>query len=173
MEYMGGMGLPAGMLVVAIGYLTVCAYFLKPEEFYVKRFRPAAGRAVSHRALILRAYVGIGLVHTSVQCVGFYLANRESSAWDWAIMVLAVCPLLGSMAYAYFRLARYRKTSPDERASGKWGGGAFVLRAPFRDELKTNWAKRVDKIAGIAIPAVFILAIALVSALIAYGLTAG
>ena len=95
------------------------------------------------------------------------------SAWTWVILALAMCPALGSMAYAYFRLARYRKASPDERASGKWGGGAFVLRAPFRDELKTNWAKRVDKIAGIAVPAVFILAIALVIALIAYGLIAG
>ena len=153
MEDTGGASLPAGMLVVAIGYLTVCAYFLKPEEFYVKRFRPAAGRAVSHRALILRAYVGIGLVHTSVQGVGFYLASRELSAWDWAIIALAMCPILGSMAYAYFRLARYRKASPDE--------------------LKTGWAKRVDKIARTVFPAVFILAIALVIALIAHGLTAG
>ena len=170
MEYMGGASLLLGMLVVAAGYLTVCAYFLKPEEFYVKRFRPAAGRAVSHRALILRAYVGIGLVHTSVQCVGFYLANRELSAWTWAILALAMCPALGSMAYAHFRLSRYRKASPDERASGDWGGGAFVLRAPFRDELKTGWAKRVDKIARIAFPAVIIT---LIIALIAYGLTAG
>lgn len=173
MEYMGGASLPAGMLVVAIGYLTVCAYFLKPEEFYVKRFRPAAGRAVSHRALILRAYGGIGLVHTSVQGVGFYLASRELSAWDWAIIALAMCPILGSMTYAYFRLARYRKASPAERASEGWGDGAFVLRAPFRDELKTNWAKRVDKIARTVFPVVFILAIALVIALIAYGLIAG
>lgn len=173
MEDMGGASLLAGMLVAAAGYLTVCAYFLKPEEFYVKRFRPAAGRAISHRALILRAYVGVGLVHTGVQGVGFYLANRELSAWIWVIMVLAVCPVLGSVTYAYFRLSRYRKASPDERASEGWGDGAFVLRAPFRDELKTNWAKRVDKIARIAFPAIFILAIALVSALIAYWLTAG
>ena len=173
MEDMGGASLPAGMLVAATGYLTVCAYFLKPEEFYVKRFRPAAGRAISHRALILRAYVGIGLVHTSVQGVGFYLANRESSAWTWVIIALAMCPILGSTTYAYFRLARYRKASPDERASEGWGDGAFVLRAPLRDEPKTDWAKRADKIARIAFPAVFILAIALICALIAYGLTAG
>lgn len=145
MEDMGGASLLAGMLVAAAGYLTVCAYFLKP----------------------------IGLVHTSVQGVGFYLANRELFAWDWAIIALAMCPALGSMAYAYFRLARYRKASPDERASGDCGDGAFVLRAPFRDELKTNWAKLVDRIARIAFPAVFILAIALICALIAYGLTAG
>ena len=173
MEDMGGASLLLGMLVVAAGYLTVCAYFLKPEEFYVKRFRPAAGRAVSHRALILRAYVGIGLVHTGVQGVGFYLANRELSAWTWVILALAMCPILGSVAYAHFRLSRYRKASPDERASGGWGEGVFVLRAPFRDELKTGWAKRVDKIAGIAFPAVVILVITLIIALIAYGLTAG
>ena len=77
------------------------------------------------------------------------------------------------MAYAHFRLSRYRKASPDERASGDWVGGAFVLRAPFQDELKTDWAKRVDKIAGIAFPAVVILVITLIIALIAYRLIAG
>ena len=159
----------AGMLVAVTGYLTALAYFLKPEEFFVKRLRPSPERAVSHRELLLRAYGGAGLVHTSIQAVGFYLAYQDPSAWVWVVLTLIMSPALGSMAYAYFRFERYRKASPDERASRGWEDGVFVLRAPFADSLKTGWAKRVDRIARIALPAVIILAIALI---IAYGVFA-
>ena len=170
MEETVRVNLLAGMLIVGTGYLTALSYFLKPEEFFVKRFRPPRARAVSHRELLLRAYGGAGLVHTSIQAVGFYLANQDPSAWVWVVLALIMCPILGSMAYAYFRFERYRRASPDERASGGWGDGVFVLRAPFADELKTGWAKRVDRAARIALPAVFILALTLA---IAYGLLAG
>lgn len=170
MEDIVRVNLLAGILAAATGYLIALAYFLKPEEFYVKRLRPSPARAVSHRELLLRAYGGAGLVHTSIQAVGFYLAYQNPSAWVWVVLTLIMCPILGSMAYAYFRFERYRKASPDERASRGWGDGVFVLRAPFADSLKTGWAKRVDRIARIALPAVLILAITF---MIAYGLFAG
>ena len=85
-------------------------------------------------------------------------------------MLIVGTGYLTALEYFLKPFERYRKASPDERASRGWGDGVFVLRAPFADELKTGWAKRVDRIARIALPAVFILALTLI---IAYGLFAG
>ena len=51
-------------LLVCVAFLVFLPYFTKPEEFYIKRFRPGAAHQFTQAQLLFRAFVGIGFLYT-------------------------------------------------------------------------------------------------------------
>ena len=89
--------------------MSLFRYFLEPESFYIKRFRKKSAHT-THRALLVRAFVGLGLIFPIIVTLGMIIMGWElihPTAWLFVLISLGLGTGVGS--YAYFRLFKYQK----------------------------------------------------------------
>ena len=126
------------LLLVGASYLCILPYFVKPEEFFIKRLRSDANQGITHTQLLCRAFVGIGLISGGLNslalCLVFSLVLHSiDTVWAWAWVWLAITmgggTLVGAGHYIYFRFLRYKRLTPNERqATEARNSGVFVWR---------------------------------------------
>ena len=122
-----GLRLLTALVLMCVTYLVVWPYFAKPEEFFVKQLRPEANRKITHSQLLVRAFLGMGLItaglHSLALCLVLNLVLHLTNIfWVWLGMTLGGGIVVGTGHYVVFRLLRYRKL--DENAC------VFVQRKP-------------------------------------------
>ncbi len=121
-----------GILCMVGTCLVILPYFTTPEGFFIKRLRPKTDHKITHAQLLARAFIGVGLIHSSVHLLAFSLILDFSLYLPLleCLIVACGCLFVGSITYFWFRSSRYRKLAPDElRAAGDDGStGIFVLR---------------------------------------------
>ena len=130
---MTGLKLLTALLLICVTFLVVLPYFVKPEEFFVKRLRPNNNHRLMHTQLLVRAFGGAGLLSASLYSLAtvlvLSLVTDIALARAWLIVTLGGGMVVGTGHYIRFRLDRYRKLAPDERHSMEDGdAGVFVRR---------------------------------------------
>ena len=126
-----GLKLLTALLLLCVTFLVVLPYFVKPEEFFVKRLRPNNNHRLTHTQLLVRAFGGAGLLSAGLYSLAtvLVLSLVMDIAWAWLIVTLGGGMVVSTGHYIRFRLDRYRKLAPDERHSMKDGdAGVFVRR---------------------------------------------
>ncbi len=106
-----------GLLILGAVFMVILPYFRKPEDFFIKRFRPKNHDEYTHAQLLFRAYIGAGLIGSSIFALGWSIAF-QMPLWMWAAIALFGASASGTVTYMYFRLWRYRKPTPCELRSG-------------------------------------------------------
>ena len=120
--------LVVGLSLAAIAFGVIQPYFTRPEEFFVKRLRPKKGRRYTHTELLVRAFLGAGLLTSGAWILGYFLVagivtdRVPGTPTLWLVATLGASLLIGSAVYAYLRFCRYRIVPR--------GGGYFALRKP-------------------------------------------
>ena len=102
-----------GLSIIYIG-MSLFRYFLEPESFYIKRFRKKSAHT-THRALLVRASVGLGLIFPISVTLGMIIMGLElfhPTVWLTVLISLGLGTGVGS--YAYFRLFKYQKLNVEE-----------------------------------------------------------
>ena len=126
-----GVRLLTGLLIMFAASVVALPYFTIPEDFFVKRLRPAPDLEITHARLLTRAFLG-GLSSVSVTLLGTALVTGDASAYFLRLSLSAtlICgSFIGVGAYIYFRLWRYREMSPEEfGASGSQSRSVFIRR---------------------------------------------
>ena len=94
---------------------------------------PEDSRKFTHTQLLVRAFIGTGLISASLYslawCLIFSLVLDLMWVWVWVMLTLASGLMTGIGHYIGFRLFRYRKLTPNEREDNVDGGaGIFVRR---------------------------------------------
>ena len=91
--------------------MSLFRYFLEPESFYIKRFRKKSAHT-THRALLVRASVGLGLIFPIIVTLGMIIMGWELFRPTMLLTLLISLGLgTGVGSYAYFRLFKYQKLS--------------------------------------------------------------
>ena len=99
-----------GLSIIYIG-MSLFRYFLEPESFYIKRFRKKSAHT-THRALLVRASVGLGLIFPIIVTLGKIIMGWELFRPTMLLTLLISLGLgTGVGSYAYFRLFKYQKLS--------------------------------------------------------------
>ena len=99
-----------GLSIIYIG-MSLFRYFLEPESFYIKRFRKKSAHT-THRALLVRASVGLGLIFPIIVTLGMIIMGWELFRPTMLLTLLISLGLgTGVGSYAYFRLFKYQKLS--------------------------------------------------------------
>ena len=99
-----------GLSIIYIG-MSLFRYFLEPESFYIKRFRKKSAHT-THRALLVRASVGLGLIFPIIVTLGMIIVGWELFHPKVLLTLLISLGLgTGVGSYAYFRLFKYQKLS--------------------------------------------------------------
>ena len=124
----------SALSLIGVIYLVLLPYFWKPEEFFVERLRPERNQGLTHGQLLVRAFVGAGLVsaalHSLAFCIALSLVLDLKWAWMWPAMTLSGGLVVGTGTYLGFRFLRYRRLTSDERARDEWStGDVFARRA--------------------------------------------
>lgn len=123
-----GLQVVVGMLLAATAFGVVQSYFMRPEDFFVKRLRPERERKVTHAQLLARAYLGAGLLAAGLWMLGFLLVvgivtgGMPGTLLLWISVTLGASLVTGSLAYFRLRLGRYGRPVP--------GAGYFTMRNP-------------------------------------------
>lgn len=99
-------------LLLICASLMIAHYSSSPEDFFIRRFRQKSDAAITHMQLILRAFVGSGLIGAggAALAMSILFANL-SLASDFGIWALAFPATIGASVYAHFRTWRYRRAS--------------------------------------------------------------
>ena len=99
-----------GSSITFIG-MSLFRYFLEPESFYIKRFRKKSAHT-THRALLVRASVGLGLIFPIIVTLGMIIIGWELiHPTVWLTLLISLGLGTGVAGYAYFRLFEYQKLS--------------------------------------------------------------
>ena len=117
------------LALVTFVHMALLPYFRAPETFFIERLRRGGERQVSHAHLLIRAFVGIGLVCSGVWALAFTLALSvvlDVSVFTWLAITLGGFAVVGTCEYVNFRLFKYRVKTLDE--SGDPGRRLFTLR---------------------------------------------
>ena len=123
-----GLQLVLGMSLAAMAVGVVHSYFMRPEDFFVKRLRPEREPRVTHMRLLVRAYLGAGLLTSCLWILGYLLVvaivigGFPGTLLVWLSVTLGASLATGSFAYFYLRLRRYGRPAP--------GAGYFTMRKP-------------------------------------------
>ena len=97
-----------GLSIIYIG-MSLFRYFLEPESFYIERFRKKSAHT-THRALLVRALVGLGLIFPISVTLGMIIMGWELFRPTMLMTLLISLGLMtGVGSYAYFRLFKYQK----------------------------------------------------------------
>ena len=128
---LAGVRILTGVSLMFAAYLLVLPYFTRPEDFFVKRLRPAPDLEMTHARLITRAFLG-GLLSVGAIALGTALILGEVSGYLLRLSLasmLVVGSFIGIGAYLYFRLWRYQEMTPEElAASGNRSRPVFTKR---------------------------------------------
>ena len=101
------------------------------EDWFIKRLRPKSGDRITHNQLLVRAFIGVGLVSSGAWVLGYLLVVGLVIGWTfgaWLPTTLGGGLVVGTGAYVYFRFRRYRKQAPDERESTVDGAASVFVR---------------------------------------------
>ena len=107
-----------GLSIIYIG-MSLFRYFLEPESFYIERFRKKSAHT-THRALLVRAFVGLGLIFPIIVTLGMIIIGWElfhPKVWlflVWLFVLISLGLGTGVGSYAYFRLFKYQKLNVEE-----------------------------------------------------------
>ncbi len=116
-------------IAISLGASAVALpYFVKPEDFFIKRLRPDPDLEITHARLLAMAFRG-GLLTISAALLGGTLVYGEISAYSLSSVLLVGGSSLGVGIYIYYRLWRYRELAPEERGfSDSQSGSVFIRR---------------------------------------------
>ena len=98
-----------GFSIIYIG-MSLFRYFLEPESFYIERFRKKSAHT-THRALLVRASVGLGLIFPIIVTLGMIIVGWVFRPTVWLTVLISLGLGTGVGSYAYFRLFKYQKLS--------------------------------------------------------------
>ena len=99
-----------GLSIIYVG-MSLFRYFLELESFYIKRFRKKSAHT-THRALLVRASVGLGLIFPISVTLGMIIVGWELfHPAVWPTLLISLGLGTGVAGYAYFRLFKYQKLS--------------------------------------------------------------
>ena len=114
-----------GLAIITVAYGLASPYFVNPERYFVKRLRPSAGVKVTHSRILLRSFVGGGLIVGGLHLLACVVAfDIPLSALKSAgLLAPGAFIAVGGMGYIYLRLVKYRRLASDQADAG-----AFVLR---------------------------------------------
>lgn len=99
-------------LLLICASLMIAGYSSSPEDFFIRRFRQKGDAVITHTQLILRAFVGSGLIGAGGAALAMsILFTNLSLASDFGIWALAFPATIGASVYAHFRIWRYRRAS--------------------------------------------------------------
>ena len=97
-----------GFSITYIG-MSLFRYFLEPETFYIEVFRRKSAHT-THRALLVRASVGLGLIFPISVTLGMIIMGWELfRPTVWLTLLISLGLMTGVGSYAYFRLFKYQK----------------------------------------------------------------
>ena len=126
-----GVRVLAGIIVTLAASVVALPYFARPEDFFIRRLRPDPDRQITHSRLLAMVFLG-GPLSVSAAMLGVALVTGEFSAYFLRLCLaatLVVGSFIGAGIYAYSRLWRYRKLSPQELGhSGSRGRSVFIRR---------------------------------------------
>ena len=116
------------LLFAVIAFAFTVNYCAKPEDFSIKRLRLSRARRLSHSELIIRAYIGAGLVSSAFFALPYVILGLyDVTGWFKVTSIGGL--MIGTGTYCYFRLSRYRKLTSSELQSGNDAKpGTFCLR---------------------------------------------
>lgn len=99
-------------LLLICASLIIAGYSAAPEDFFIRRFRQKSDAVITHAQLILRAFVGGGLIGAGgVALAMSILFANLSLASVFGIWAIAFAAMIGASRYAHFRVWRYRRAS--------------------------------------------------------------
>ena len=107
-----------GLSIIYIG-MSLFRYFLEPETFYIERFRKKSAHT-THGALLVRAFVGLGLIFPIIVTLGMIIVGWElfhPKVWlflVWLFLLISLGLGTGVGSYAYFRLLKYQELHVEE-----------------------------------------------------------
>lgn len=101
----------AALLLICVS-LMIAGYSQAPEKFFIKRFRPKSDAVITHTQLILRAFVGGGLLSIGgITLAMSILFTNLTLASTYGIGMLVAMAVAGASGYANFRTWRYRRAA--------------------------------------------------------------
>lgn len=101
----------AALLLICVS-LMIAGYSQSPEKFFIKRFRPKSDVVITHTQLILRAFVGGGLLSIGgITLAMSILFTNLTLASTYGIGILVATAVAGASGYANFRIWRYRRAA--------------------------------------------------------------
>ena len=99
-------------LLLICASLMIAGYSQSPEKFFIKRFRPKSDAVITHTQLILRAFVGGGLLSIGgIALAMSILFTNLTLASAYGIGMLIAMAVAGASGYANFRTWRYRRAA--------------------------------------------------------------
>ena len=115
----------ATVLFAITAFPSTVNYCAKPEDFPIKRLRLSPACKLSHSELIIRAYIGAGLVSSTFFALPYAVLGLYGLV-GWTTVTFIGGVMVGTGTYLYFRLSRYRRlTSSESQAKD---AGTFILR---------------------------------------------
>ena len=112
----------APILTICVAHLVVFPYFAAPEKFFIKKFRLQAHRRFTHTQLILRSFIGIGLIYSGCSALAFtqvHALSHEMSGWEfaqrWLTLTLVGCLIVGTGSYLILRIMTRRRNPKRDR----------------------------------------------------------
>ncbi len=109
-------------------------YWGKPEEFFIRRFRPSRDVEYTHAQLLFRAFGGVGLISVALASFGVFVIISDDALVElrreWVFSVLPLGLASAICSYIHFRVWRYVEIVPSGRdGQVSTGQRIFVRRA--------------------------------------------
>ena len=121
-----------GIVFSLIAFGITVKWGVRPEEISIERFRISPGRRLSHLDLIIRAYLGAGLVPWTFFLIPWlfipWLIFGSYNVALWFALVSIGTLVGGTIAYCGFRLSKFRRlTSHELQSDNDKNTKVFVL----------------------------------------------
>ena len=121
------MKLVTGMSLACAAFRVIFPYVWKPEEFFIKRFRPKG--KTTNMQLLARAFGGSGVTAAAWALGSGLIWGLRLDAWLTVTLFGAIAG--GTVIYIILRFFTYRKLPPHDAGDMLGGTGAvFVRRSP-------------------------------------------
>ena len=105
-----------GIVFSLVAFGLTAKWAVKPEKLPIERFRINPGRRLSHLDLIIRAYLGAGLVPMAFFFMPWLILGLCDV--DVCFALVSIGSLVwGTIAYCRFRLSRFRRLTSRELQS--------------------------------------------------------
>ena len=127
---------------------SILSYFKSPEGYFIKRLRPKDDVKYTHAQLLFRAFIGLGLISTTLLFSGVLIIVSDDifielrPEWVFSMLPIGLVFAIGS--YLHFRIWRYVEIAPSgQGASASGGKRVFARRATPNPE---TWGLRLTLI---------------------------